>query len=289
MIVSMTGFGRATCQISQKTLVIEMKSVNSKQLDLSFRLNPLIREQETEFRNLLSEKAQRGKIDVVVYFENTNQATTKTINTKTVKAYYKELMLLEKELKSKSNNLLEIALTLPGIFDEATDGLPDKDKKTVTKTFMQALQMFIKHREHEGKQLEKDLLFRIKNIETLLNKTEKEDKNRLPEIKKRIQKKLEESIEKSKIDNNRFEQELIYFLERNDITEEKIRLKTHCDYFLQTTKEKFSGRKLAFICQEIGREINTIGSKANHAPIQKLVVEMKDELEKIKEQLNNVL
>lgn len=289
MILSMTGFGRSSVLVNNTKVNVEIKSVNSKQLDLNFRLNNLVRDKEAEFRTLLSDKAERGKIDIAVFFENNNANTEKTFNKDLVKNYYKELLKLDKELKANTGNLLEMAFKFPNVFDNKVEELSDKEWKVILKLFKEALEAFVKHRIEEGKSLEKDLNLRLKNIELLLKKVELADKNRMPQIKARLQKKLEENLDKKQIDQNRFEQELIYFLERNDITEEKVRLKTHCDYFLKTCKENAPGRKLGFIAQEIGREINTIGSKANDAEIQKIVVQMKDELEKIKEQLNNVL
>jgi uncharacterized protein (TIGR00255 family) len=285
----MTGFGRSSVQLNSSKVNIEIKSVNSKQLDLNFRLNNLIRDKESDLRALIAELAERGKIDIAIFFENSSVVNDKIINEELLKSYYKQLAKLDKELKSNSSNLLELALKMPNVFDSKSEELNDKDWKLILKAFKSALDLFVKHRMEEGKSLEKDLMNRITSIEQLLKKVEGADKNRLPQIKARLQKKLDEQIDKKQIDNNRFEQELIYFLERNDITEEKVRLKTHLDYFIKTCKEKAPGRKLGFITQEIGREINTVGSKANDAEIQKLVVQMKDELEKIKEQLNNVL
>jgi uncharacterized protein (TIGR00255 family) len=289
MILSMTGFGRSSVQLKSSKVNIEIKSVNSKQLDLNFRLNNLIRDKENDLRGLIAEFAERGKIDIAIFFENSSIVNDKIINEELLKSYYKQLAKLDRELKSNSTNLLDLALKMPNVFDNKSEELNDKDWKLILKAFKSALELFVKHRSDEGKSLEKDLMNRITGIEQLLKKVEGADKNRLPQIKNRLQKKLDDQIDKKQIDNNRFEQELIYFLERNDITEEKVRLKTHLDYFIKTCKEKAPGRKLGFISQEIGREINTIGSKANDAEIQKLVVQMKDELEKIKEQLNNVL
>lgn len=285
----MTGFGKATCKLSDKTIQIEIKSVNSKQADINMRMPSLLRNQEQAYRTLLLEQAERGKIDVGLWVEETAETVTTIINKEAATAYYKELKQLAKELKQNDSELLSIILRQPDVMQSKPAELSDADAKKIIQTFKQALVAFNKHRESEGKALEKDLTARVNTIAQLLKKVEVADKKRIPAIRERIQKNLEKHISKDKIDITRFEHELIFYIERNDITEEKVRLKTHCDYFIATMKEPASGRKLAFIAQELGREINTIGSKANDSDMQKLVVQMKDELEKIKEQLNNIL
>jgi uncharacterized protein (TIGR00255 family) len=293
MIVSMTGFGKANCKLQRNLITIEIKSVNSKQLDLYFKLPNFIKEKENDFRTLITQKTIRGKVEVSCYLNEANylpKKETEQINKPLLKQYFTELKKLDKELNANTPNLLELALNMPNVINSNNSNtLTATDEAKIIKTFKDALQKFTQHRKEEGKKLEKDLLLHIKNLNTLLKKVEQEDKKRLPQIKNSLLNKLEQAVQIHTIDNNRLEQELIYYLGRNDITEEKVRLKTHLDYFIKTCNEDTPGRKLAFISQEIGREINTIGSKANYAEIQKLVVEMKDELEKIKEQLNNVL
>jgi uncharacterized protein (TIGR00255 family) len=289
MILSMTGFGKTTFETSNKSYSIEIRSVNSKQLDLNLRIPSLLRDKEPVLRTLMQKSAERGKIDVAVYFEQKKTTTESFFNKELIKKYYKELHAICKDLKQDEQNLMSTILRLPEVMDTKPQEIDDQEWNNFTKHFQKALNAFNKHRQDEGKVLEKDFTLRINAIAQLLKKTEAADKKRLPSIRERIVKNLNEKIEKNKIDNNRLEQELIYYIERNDITEEKIRLKTHLDYFSTTMKEHAPGRKLGFIAQEIGREINTVGSKANDAEIQKLVVQMKDELEKIKEQLNNVL
>lgn len=293
MIVSMTGFGKANCKLQRNLITIEIKSVNSKQLDLYFKLPNFIKEKENDFRTLITQKTIRGKVEVSCYLNEANylpEKETEQINKPLLKQYFTELKKLDKELNANTPNLLELALNMPNVINSNNSNtLTATDEAKIIKTFKDALQKFTQHRKEEGKKLEKDLLLHIKNLNTLLKKVEQEDKKRLPQIKNSLLNKLEQAVQIHTIDNNRLEQELIYYLGRNDITEEKVRLKTHLDYFIKTCNEDTPGRKLAFISQEIGREINTIGSKANYAEIQKLVVEMKDELEKIKEQLNNVL
>ena len=289
MIKSMTGFGKATTSIKGKKLSVEARSVNSKGLDANLRLPNIYREKETELKNLLSDKLKRGKIDLAVSMDTSGEEKQITLNKAVAKKHYAELKSLCKELKLDDEEMLLAILRMPDVFKPEKEEFSDKNWKILLCCILNAVFGLDKFRIAEGKALEKDLRKRIDFILKHLSQVEGMDKGRINNIKEKIRKNLEELISSDKIDNNRFEQELIYHIEKLDITEEKVRLKTHCDYFLKTMNENECGRKLGFISQEIGREINTIGSKANDAAMQKVVVQMKDELEKIKEQLSNVL
>jgi uncharacterized protein (TIGR00255 family) len=248
-----------------------------------------LRDKEAEFRNLIAEVAERGKVDFSIYFDGESSERKMVLNKQLANNYYKELMLFAKDVKADASNLLGMVMNLPDVFKQEISVADEEEIKKVKGLIQSALNEFNTFRKSEGLTLGKELEKRILLILGLLKKVEQADGKRIKQIKERIRKELYDIINKEKVDQNRFEEELIYYVEKMDITEEKVRLKTHCDYFLVTLKEKSSGRKLGFISQEIGREINTIGSKANDAAIQKMVVQMKDELEKIKEQLMNVL
>ncbi len=284
---SMTGFGKAVGELPDKKITVEIKSLNSRQFDLSLRTPGVYREKESEIRAELSKQAERGKIDFSIYSEYLGEENPVRINQTLAKSYHRELKKLAAELKEKPDELLSLIIKMPDILKADRQELDEREWKTVRKLIDLAIRDFQKFRDEEGKVLLKEFNKRLSNISDLLAETVKLDNARIPSLRDRIQKGLNEL--KEKIDQNRFEQELIYYIEKLDITEEKLRLKTHLDYFLRTMTEPSSGRKLGFITQEIGREINTLGSKANDAGIQKLVVQMKDELEKIKEQLLNVL
>jgi uncharacterized protein (TIGR00255 family) len=286
----MTGFGKATLEVNNKVIVAEIRSLNSKQLDLSLKLPSLYRSRELELRNGCAKLIERGKADVVVYFENRNFDTSLAINTKLAKAYFLELKKLANELNDSGNDLLSHVLKMPEVMKAEPAEADAEEELQLRNCLDKAIHEFIGFRLEEGKVLENEFSDRILNLISLLKQIENMDQGRNESHRKRIEKNLEELIEKDRIDKNRLEQELVYYIEKIDITEEKLRLKTHCEYFLKTMREEESvGRKLGFITQEIGREINTIGSKANDSDMQKLVVQMKDELEKIKEQLLNVL
>jgi|APLak6261661892_1056031.scaffolds.fasta_scaffold17427_2 uncharacterized protein (TIGR00255 family) len=288
---SMTGFGKATHEIPGKKITVEIRSLNSKQLDLNLRIPYLYKEKELELRTEIGKQLERGKVDVTVFTETTQESTPTSLNKTLAKAYFNELKSLSEELNEGTENLLSIVVKMPDVLkaERETVELDEKEWNEVKATVNRAIEAFQKFRDDEGKTLENEFNNRIGIIAKLLNEVLKLDDARVTNIKNRIKNNLEEVIDTNKIDQNRFEQELIYYIEKLDITEEKLRLKTHLDYFNETMKEPGSGRKLGFISQEIGREINTIGSKANDAGMQKMVVQMKDELEKIKEQLLNVL
>ena len=293
MLHSMTGFGKAQSSFNNKTIIVEVRSLNSqKGLDLSLKFSTQFREQEYTLRNMLSERLQRGKIDVYVSIESEDHTPEVLLNKRIIKAYYKELKQIADEVGAPHDNLLATVLQLPEVAENSSQESDEQEWKVVESTINAAIDQLIKFRADEGGILAADMLQRIALIEQYAEEVKPLDKQRTADIKKRLQTNIESVIGKDKIDPNRLEQELVYYIEKLDITEELTRLKSHCDYFklaIDNSKEDQKGRKLNFITQEIGREINTLGSKANHALIQKLVVSMKDELEKIKEQVNNIL
>lgn len=288
-IRSMTGFGKVVYETKGRKVTVEIKSLNSKQLDINTRLTNSYRAKEMEIRALLSQKLERGKVDICVNIENSIEASAYNLNKELAKKYFKDLKSLTADLKLKDADLLPLIMRMPEIMSSPAEELDDAEWKKLQTAIEKAMKLLEDFRAHEGKILEKDFIQRINLINKLLTDIKASDKGRIENIKLRIRKGLKEYLKDDKIDENRFEQELIYYIEKIDITEEMLRLKKHCDYFLETMKEPLSGKKLGFICQEIGREINTIGSKVNDAEMQKTVVQMKDELEKIKEQLMNIL
>jgi uncharacterized protein (TIGR00255 family) len=291
MIQSMTGFGRAICELPDKVVVIELKTLNSRQLDVNLRLPSQYREKEMEIRNELSNRLKRGKADVSFSVEYKEGKQAIRINTANVMNYYRQLKTLSDELGiTTSDSLLQAILKLPDALDMEKDSPEEADWEKLLFAFTSAIDDLERFRNHEGKTLAFDILNRINLIETLLTQLELFENERTDMLRNKLGNSMLDFIKQDNLDKNRFEQELVYYLEKMDISEEKTRLKHHCQYFAEVMKEPEQvGRKLAFVAQEIGREINTIGSKANHAGIQKIVVLMKDELEKIKEQLMNIL
>lgn len=289
MIKSMTGFGKASAESKDNLITIEIRSLNSKGADVSLRLSSALRNYEAELRNEISKLLERGKIDLSIYLESKKVITPTEINVTLAKAYHDQLRNLAIELNEPLHDPIAQILRLPDVMKTERKESDEEEWKVIKTAVMEAVKELNAFRDKEGLSLKTDLEQRLKNIENSLNEIAKLDVNRLENLKQRIKTNITEAIGKNNIDQNRFEQELIYYIEKLDINEEKVRLKTHLDYFIETCAENSPGRKLNFIAQEIGREINTIGSKANDAPIQKLVVLMKDELEKIKEQVNNVL
>lgn len=288
----MTGFGRAIKSYLDKTIIVEIKSLNSKYADLNLRIPSAYKDKEPVLRKEITAILESGKIDLNVSIERANQEAGLTINKVLAKNYFKQLNSLCDELEIPKDDLLSKILRMPDIISNGKEEPKDETEwKKLYHAIIEAMKALNEFRKTEGANLEKDILHRIEKIEKSIVKIKKNESSRISIIRKKIASELNEVISKEKIDNNRFEQEIIYYLEKLDITEEIVRLKSHCDYFKEIVHEKSSskGKKLSFITQEIGREINTIGSKANHVPIQKNVVEMKDELEKIKEQLGNVL
>ncbi len=285
MIQSMTGYGKTIVQLPQKKVTIEIKSLNSKNLDLNVRIPNIYKEKELDIRNQLSKALVRGKIELSIYIEVTGEETTTKINKEVVNNYIDQLRAIAVVSPEKT---LEIAMRLPDALKTEREELDHNEWKAISKGIKDAVAKIVKYRKDEGQALETDFKARILAIQELSEAVMQIDEERLLHVRKRLQKAIDEL--KEDIDQNRFEQELIYYLEKLDITEEKVRLKNHLEYFLEALKSDISnGKKLGFISQEIGREINTTGSKSNYAPMQKLVVQMKDELEKIKEQLLNVL
>ncbi|MBS1530449.1 MAG: YicC family protein [Bacteroidetes bacterium] len=287
----MTGYGIAVFDSGNTKYTVEIKSLNSKFLELALRIPKSFSKKEFQLRNECNKQIERGKVALTINVEQAD-ATVKAagIDKDLLKHYYNQLKAVSDDLGEQSGNLLQLALTLPEVVKYDEDTVSEDEWKIVEKTFQQALNNFQKFRGDEGNVLEQDIKLRIGIILKNLEAVEVEEPKRVPVIRERLDQFLQEAVGREAIDQNRFEQELIYYIDKLDITEEKIRLKSHCDYFLETLKNAdANGKKLGFISQEIGREINTLGSKANDANIQKLVVGMKEELEKIKEQLLNVL
>lgn len=291
MIKSMTGYGKAIAETSQKKITIEIKSLNSKNLDLSTKLPWLYKEKEPEIRNLISQKLGRGKIDVVVYFDIIEDEGIPVINKAIVKNYYNQMREIAGELNiTLDNEILSTIMKLPDALKTDRPELQEEEWNFVKRQILESVNMLDLYRVEEGKSIETDLRKSIEAILSSLARIETFESGRITKIREKLLSILNENNGTENIDKNRFEQELIFYLEKFDINEEKVRLRKHCDYFLETIDAASpNGKMISFIAQEIGREINTIGSKANDASIQKLVVMMKDELEKIKEQTNNIL
>ncbi len=286
MIQSMTGFGKATLQLPSKKITVEVKSLNSKGLDLNVRMPSVYRELELGLRNEIALQLERGKIDFSIYIELNGEQTSTKINVPIVKAYINQMR--EVIANADETELMKMAVRMPDALKTERDEIDENDWIEIQKVIKEAMQNIANFRQDEGKSLEQEFQLRIGNIRQYMNDALALDSERVQAIKDRLQTAISEL--QVNVDENRFEQELIYYLEKLDITEEKVRLTTHLDYFIETIKgTEANGRKLGFITQEMGREINTMGSKANHAQMQKLVVMMKDELEKIKEQVLNVL
>lgn len=285
MIQSMTGFGKHVIQLPTKKITVEIKSLNSKSIDLNARMPSAYREKELELRKLIANSLQRGKVDFNLYVEITGDEASGQVNEHVVKQYMKQLKSIA---DGEDIQLLEMALRLPDAMRTDREDIDEEEYTVILKALDGALAEINAFRSEEGSALESDFLERIKALQALLAKVLEMDPERQIAVRERLEKAVQDV--KAEVDANRFEQELIYYLEKYDITEEKVRLANHLDYFEKTLKSNDSnGKKLGFISQEIGREINTIGSKANYAPMQQLVVQMKDELEKIKEQMLNVL
>jgi len=291
MLTSMTGFGKTLCEPENKKITIEIKSLNSKQLDISIRIPGAYKEKELAIRNEIAKKLIRGKIDFILLFENTGNGSAPEINKEAVKSYYSQLKEISAELEINTpEQLVQTIMRLPDTLKTDNDGIDDKEWKIIFTAVRKAVDDLIKFRKQEGKALEKDIRSHIKQITELQKKIKPFEKGRLKNIRNKLKQSFADNLNNEAVDSNRFEEELIYYLEKIDITEEQVRLQNHCRYFMENIKANTPvGKKLGFIAQEIGREINTIGSKANDVNIQKLVIQMKDELEKVKEQLFNVL
>jgi uncharacterized protein (TIGR00255 family) len=292
MLKSMTGFGKASGQIDERTVNIEIKSLNSqKGFDLNIKLPSKYREYEYALRNKASQILQRGKVDIFITLEHNTASSELSLNRELIKSYFEEFKSIADEVGASTNDLLPTILKMPDVIGESHEEPSDDELKKIEEILGIAINELNKFRVNEGKSLEEDLKLRLKNIEALSLELSKQDPRRVQEIRDRLSKNLEGFVSKEKVDQNRFEQEVIYYIEKLDINEEITRLKSHCNYFTEiiADKDELKGRKLNFITQEMGREINTVGSKANDAIMQKVVVSMKDELEKIKEQTNNIL
>ena len=285
MIQSMTGYGKHVIQLPSKKITVEIKSLNSKNLDLNARVPSSYREKELEIRNMLAKSLTRGKVDFNLFIEMTGESTNAKVNEAVVKEYISQLRNV---IDGDETELLKMAVRMPDALKTERDEIDDDEFTEILSAVTVALQEINTYRSDEGAVLKKDFLERIDSIENLLNEVITIDASRIDNVKERLRNAVSEL--KEKVDENRFEQELIYYLEKYDTTEEKVRLQNHLNYFREAiNSEDSNGKKLGFITQEIGREINTIGSKSNFAPMQQLVVQMKDELEKIKEQALNVL
>jgi uncharacterized protein (TIGR00255 family) len=290
MIRSMTGYGKAEAELPSRRIIVEIRTVNSKQLDLNLKLPAVFRDKEMDLRLLLSGRLERGKVDVTISVENVSGHTSFVLDKELAANYYKELKALSVELGVPEPDYLSILTRLPEVLKSGQEAPDEEEWKTVLHATEQAMKALDAFRMHEGSVIEKDFSERIALIQSKLKAIEPFENQRIISLKERIRKNLREFSEKENYDENRLEQELFYYIEKLDITEEKLRLLKHCDFFQHALSDKENnGKKLNFISQEIGREINTLGAKANDADIQKLIVEMKDELEKIKEQLLNIL
>lgn len=289
MLLSMTGFGRARRSLQKKTISVEIKSLNSKFTDLRLKCPQNYREKEAEIRKIVMDVANRGKVEVILDVINMSGEEGLGLNEALFTAYYKKLNALKETLFIEGGDIVQSILRLPNVVAGDENGINDEEWKEVKSVIQEALNNFSAFREEEGAVLLTELETRINNIQSLLEKVDPKEKERIVTIRKRLQKNLEEYLNKDNIDENRYEQEVIYYLEKIDITEEKVRLAQHCKYFLEVLDGKAipKGKKLNFISQEIGREINTLGAKAYSSDLQRVVVEMKDELEKIKEQVAN--
>ncbi|WP_228063642.1 YicC/YloC family endoribonuclease [Faecalibacter rhinopitheci] len=286
MIASMTGYGKAVLELPEKKVTIEVRSLNSKTLDLNTRIPSFYREKELEVRNIISEKIQRGKVDFMMMVELNPAARTQKLNAELIKSYIADFKKITPDVTEA--DLLPVVMRMPDVMNYSQDDLSTEEWNAIRETILEAVNALNTYRQDEGKVLEKELISYVEKILHNLTLVEPFEGERIETIKDRFNKKLEDA--KADIDQNRYEQELIYFFEKLDITEEKVRLKNNCEYFIKEIHEAGSnGKKLGFISQEIGREINTLGSKSNHSEMQKIVVQMKDELEKIKEQSLNIL
>jgi len=286
----MTGYGKAECELAQKKVIIELKSLNSKQLDLNARISNIYRDKEIEIRREISDRLIRGKIDFSLYSESAVESNT-AINSALVKSYFSQLSEINSDLKLPVTELtMQIIMQLPDVIKTTREESDETEWKIIRSAMTEALNALDNFRIQEGLSLYNDIILNLNTITTLLDQVAPYEQERAAKVKERILDGLKELSSPEGVDHNRLEQEMIFYLEKLDINEEKIRLANHCAYFLETlVLDEPVGKKLGFIAQEIGREINTLGSKANHTEMQKLVIGMKDALERIKEQLLNAL
>lgn len=286
--MSMTGFGKATGTFEGKKIVVEIRSLNSKSLDLSLRTIPNYKEKELEIRTLVANKLERGKVEVTISLENTGESKNYTINKSLAQAYYQDIKETAELVGEPTTDLFQYLFRIPEIYSNSKEDLTDEEVTVLYQLINEACDQLSNFRKKEGEELRKDFEQNIQAIDNLLLEIPKYENERIEIVRERMRAGLEK-ISQQKIDENRFEQELIFYIEKMDVSEEKMRLKNHLDYFTETLDSLASGKKLGFITQEIGREINTLGSKSYHVEMQKLVVQMKDYLEKIKEQVLNTL
>jgi len=286
----MTGFGKSEVTIGHLHVNIEIRSLNSKFLDLTLKIPTVFKEIDSSLRSIIKNELNRGKIELAIHYEKINSNSKITINKEQLKNYYNQLKEISAELNNQNNeDFMGYALKLPEVIQHQKETVDKQSNEILINAVEQACKDLKSFREKEGKSLQKELLNYVISIQDNLAKINPFEKERLPKVKQKLLRSVEELNLKSQIDEKRLEQELIYYAEKLDLTEEKVRLKEHCIHFMETLKEINSGKKLGFITQEMGREINTLGSKAHHLSIQKIVVKMKDELEKIKEQVLNIL
>ena len=288
MLLSMTGFGKTNGVFESKKISVEIRSLNSKGLDLSLKIASPYRDLETDIRKMLSENLDRGKVDIGIFIESTNESHNNIINNEVATKYYSAIKKLNESWGEAPQDYLSIVMRMPDVLNTQSTELSKEEKIWILNLVQETCGKLNDFRAQEGAALKKEFELRIGEIRSLLSQIEAFEDIRILQIKERILKGLKE-LEHPGLDQNRLEQEMIFYLEKLDVSEEKMRLTNHLDYFIETMNSRFSGKKLGFIAQELGREINTLGSKSNHGGMQKLVVEMKDNLEKIKEQVLNTL
>lgn len=290
MIKSMTGYGKAEGTIGLRKFTIEVRSLNSKQLDMNLRMPSIYKEKEMDLRKFLSKKILRGKADISIYYDSQGEEKKVSVNKPLIESYHKDFKEIADAIGQKDVDFLSLMMRIPDVLKSEKEDLNPKEWESILKLIEEATEGLIEYRTSEGKLIGEEFIQRINTIIAYTSEVKEPLENRITKIKNRIKTNLHEHIDEEKVDKNRFEQELVYFLEKLDVSEEIQRLGSHCNYFLEIMKEEGNqGKKLGFILQEIGREINTLGSKANDSSVQKIVVKMKDELEKIKEQILNVL
>lgn len=291
MLLSMTGYGRAEFTLHDYDAVIEIRSLNGKQLEVSSKIPPILKLYEIELRNIIQQKLFRGSIDVSIFLKQHGLSKPVTVNIELAKYYYSAIEEISKALSLEKKDILPTLMRMPDIVSPSSETVTEHDWKIIQTHLETACDILNKHREQEGKMLAKQIIQNIEHIRTTCEKVEPFEKNRIQRLREKLNNTLQDFLQSANADKNRLEQEIIYYIEKFDITEEKSRLTHHCDYFIQLLNEEADtkGKKLGFLLQEIGREINTMGSKANDAEIQKLVVDMKDDLEQAKEQLLNAL
>ena len=289
MLLSMTGYGRLTNKLQDKDITVEIRSLNSKYTDMRLKIPQNYKEKEAEMRKIVTERVERGKIDLLIEVRSLQGDDSYGLNFPLFKKYYRELSKLAEELDMPKGDLMQAILKLPNVVSTDEEAIDEEEWKAVLETLNGAIDKFDKFRQDEGGAMETDLQLRIENILAYLEELDPFEQGRVTRLRQRLHQNLQEYLGKDKVDENRFEQEILFYLEKIDVTEEKVRLEQHCKYFLEELAKDVTlkGRKLSFITQEMGREINTLGAKAYSSDIQKVVVRMKDELEKIKEQVAN--